>query len=416
MAAGEELRRRVDDDVGALVERAQEDRRRDGRVADDDRPPVGADRVPVGHGQHRVRGRLDPDDVGRAAAGRSGRTRRSSIPQRSSSRSSTEVPKYAALRERDRRARAARARAGRSSRRPCPTSRAARRRPRARRAAPPPRRRSGARSARSRSRAARPRGRTARSSSGRRGSRGEVSLRAVADTETPHPRDDGREARVARGAARGLAPRRLRPRPRRSSARPASCSRASGPRSSATRARSSSSTATSATARPSSAWTRGGRPATPSSPATARCFGRRVMVFSQDFTVFGGSLSEAVGEKVCKVLDLAAKYGCPVIGINDSGGARIQEGVVSLGRLRGDLLAQRAALGRRAAALARDGAVRGRRRLLARDDRLRADGRGLVVHVHHRPRRGEDGDRRGGDARGARRRRRARGRSRASRT
>ncbi|MBV8080030.1 MAG: acyl-CoA carboxylase subunit beta [Actinobacteria bacterium] len=58
--------------------------------------------------------------------------------------------------------------------------------------------------------------------------------------------------------------------------------------------------------------------------------GRRVFVFSQDFTVFGGSLSEAVAEKVCKVLDLAAKYGCPVIGINDSGGARIQEGVVSL--------------------------------------------------------------------------------------
>jgi propionyl-CoA carboxylase beta chain len=59
-------------------------------------------------------------------------------------------------------------------------------------------------------------------------------------------------------------------------------------------------------------------------------FGRRVFIFSQDFTVFGGSLSEAVAEKVCKVLDLAAKYGCPVIGINDSGGARIQEGVVSL--------------------------------------------------------------------------------------
>src|SRR3954463_7133859 len=61
-------------------------------------------------------------------------------------------------------------------------------------------------------------------------------------------------------------------------------------------------------------------------------FGRRVFVFSQDFTVFGGSLSEAVAEKICKILDLAAKYGCPVIGINDSGGARIQEGVVSLGR------------------------------------------------------------------------------------
>jgi len=58
--------------------------------------------------------------------------------------------------------------------------------------------------------------------------------------------------------------------------------------------------------------------------------GRRVFVFSQDFTVFGGSLSEAVAEKVCKVLDLAGKFGCPVIGINDSGGARIQEGVVSL--------------------------------------------------------------------------------------
>jgi propionyl-CoA carboxylase beta chain len=59
-------------------------------------------------------------------------------------------------------------------------------------------------------------------------------------------------------------------------------------------------------------------------------FGRRVFVFSQDFTVFGGSLSEVVAEKVCKVLDMAGKYGCPVIGINDSGGARIQEGVVSL--------------------------------------------------------------------------------------
>ena len=57
-------------------------------------------------------------------------------------------------------------------------------------------------------------------------------------------------------------------------------------------------------------------------------FGRTVFVFSQDFTVFGGSLSEVFAEKVCKVMDLAVKYGCPVIGINDSGGARIQEGVV----------------------------------------------------------------------------------------
>src|SRR5215217_8002485 len=59
--------------------------------------------------------------------------------------------------------------------------------------------------------------------------------------------------------------------------------------------------------------------------------GRRVCVFSQDFTVFGGSLGEVMDEKMCKIMDLAAKIGCPVIGINDSGGARIQEGVVSLG-------------------------------------------------------------------------------------
>src|SRR5512145_3376718 len=59
-------------------------------------------------------------------------------------------------------------------------------------------------------------------------------------------------------------------------------------------------------------------------------FGRKVFVFSQDFTVFGGTLSEAFAEKICKVMDLAAKFGCPLIGINDSGGARIQEGVVSL--------------------------------------------------------------------------------------
>ncbi|HEY2544370.1 MAG TPA: carboxyl transferase domain-containing protein, partial [Gaiellaceae bacterium] len=59
-------------------------------------------------------------------------------------------------------------------------------------------------------------------------------------------------------------------------------------------------------------------------------FGRKVFVFSQDFTVFGGSLSEVFAEKICKVMDLAVKYGCPVVGINDSGGARIQEGVVSL--------------------------------------------------------------------------------------
>ncbi len=59
--------------------------------------------------------------------------------------------------------------------------------------------------------------------------------------------------------------------------------------------------------------------------------GRLVFVFSQDFTVFGGTLSEAFAEKICKIMDMALKVGAPVIGLNDSGGARIQEGVVSLG-------------------------------------------------------------------------------------
>ncbi|MDQ3938205.1 MAG: acyl-CoA carboxylase subunit beta [Chloroflexota bacterium] len=59
--------------------------------------------------------------------------------------------------------------------------------------------------------------------------------------------------------------------------------------------------------------------------------GRLVFVYSQDFTVFGGSLSEAHAEKICKIMDLAVRVGAPIIGLNDSGGARIQEGVASLG-------------------------------------------------------------------------------------
>jgi propionyl-CoA carboxylase beta chain len=62
-----------------------------------------------------------------------------------------------------------------------------------------------------------------------------------------------------------------------------------------------------------------------------RIEGRLVYVFSQDFTVFGGSLSETFAEKICKIMDLAVRNGAPVVGLNDSGGARIQEGVVSLG-------------------------------------------------------------------------------------
>src|SRR5210317_1072126 len=59
--------------------------------------------------------------------------------------------------------------------------------------------------------------------------------------------------------------------------------------------------------------------------------GRMVYVFAQDFTVFGGALSETHAEKICKIMDLAVKVGAPLIGLNDSGGARIQEGVRSLG-------------------------------------------------------------------------------------
>src|SRR5881398_1871974 len=59
--------------------------------------------------------------------------------------------------------------------------------------------------------------------------------------------------------------------------------------------------------------------------------GRLLYVFAQDFTVFGGSLSERHAQKICKVMDMAMKVGAPVIGLNDSGGARIQEGVASLG-------------------------------------------------------------------------------------
>jgi len=64
---------------------------------------------------------------------------------------------------------------------------------------------------------------------------------------------------------------------------------------------------------------------------SGRVNGRTVFIFSQDFTVFGGSLSEAHAEKICKIMKMAMKMGAPVIGLNDSGGARIQEGVVSLG-------------------------------------------------------------------------------------
>ena len=87
--------------------------------------------------------------------------------------------------------------------------------------------------------------------------------------------------------------------------------------------------------------------------------GRMVFVFSQDFTVFGGSLSEAHAEKICKIMDHAMKVGAPVIGLNDSGGARIQEGVASLGRLCRGLSTKRFGLGCYPASFDDHGAMRG---------------------------------------------------------
>ena len=95
--------------------------------------------------------------------------------------------------------------------------------------------------------------------------------------------------------------------------------------------------------------------------------GRPVAVFSQDATVFGGALGEVYGEKIVKVMDLAAKIGCPIIGINDGGGARIQEGVVALG-LYGEIFVRNVrSSGVDPADLADHGAVRGRGRVLPRD-------------------------------------------------
>ena len=132
--------------------------------------------------------------------------------------------------------------------------------------------------------------------------------------------------------------------------------------------------------------------------------GRPVAVFSQDATVFGGSLGEVYGEKIVKVMDLAVKIGCPMIGINDGGGARIQEGVVALG-LYGEIFMRNV----RSSGVVPQislimGAVRGRRGVLPRDHRLHRDGRPHQPHVHHRPGRDQDGDRRGGRLRGPRRR------------
>ena len=132
--------------------------------------------------------------------------------------------------------------------------------------------------------------------------------------------------------------------------------------------------------------------------------GRKVFVFAQDFTVFGGALGEVFAEKIHKVMDLAESVGAPLIGLNDGAGARIQEGVVSLAAYGGIFFRNVKASGVIPQISVVLGPVRRRRGLLARDDRLHLHGEGHVAHVHHRPRRREDGHRRGRHAGGARRR------------
>ena len=123
--------------------------------------------------------------------------------------------------------------------------------------------------------------------------------------------------------------------------------------------------------------------------------GRTVFVFSQDFTVFGGSLSEAYAEKICKVMDLAMKVGAPIIGSNDSGGARIQEGVVSLGGYAEIFLRNVMASGVVPQISVDPRSVRRRRGLFAGHHGLHRDGRGHELHVRHRADRREDRDPRG---------------------
>ena len=103
--------------------------------------------------------------------------------------------------------------------------------------------------------------------------------------------------------------------------------------------------------------------------------GRLTYVFAQDFTVFGGSLSMAHGEKICKIMDLAMKNGAPVIGLNDSGGARIQEGVWSLSGYAEYFLRNVLASGVVPADIGHNGAMRGRSGLLAGHHRLHLHGR-----------------------------------------
>ncbi len=118
--------------------------------------------------------------------------------------------------------------------------------------------------------------------------------------------------------------------------------------------------------------------------------GRLTYVFAQDFTVFGGSLSETNALKICKVMDLAMKTGAPIIGLNDSGGARIQEGVVSLAGYADIFLRNTLASGVVPQISAIMGPCAGRCRVFARHHRFRVHGGPDQLHVRDRSGRAED--------------------------
>ena len=132
--------------------------------------------------------------------------------------------------------------------------------------------------------------------------------------------------------------------------------------------------------------------------------GRAVFVFSQDFTIYGGSLSEAHAGKICKVMDLAMKVGAPVVGLNDFGRGAHPGGRRLARRLCRHLPAQHLGFRRHPAAVRDPGPVRRRRGLLAGHHRPDRDGRGHQLHVRDRSRCRAGRDARGGGLRAPRRR------------
>ena len=123
--------------------------------------------------------------------------------------------------------------------------------------------------------------------------------------------------------------------------------------------------------------------------------GRPAYVFSQDFTVFGGSLGEAHAEKIVKVQEMALRNGAPIIGLNDSGGARIQEGVVSLGGYADIFLRNTLSSGVIPQISVILGPCAGGRSLFSGHHRPGLHGARHELHVRDRPRCGEDGHARG---------------------